>query len=638
MGCTPLATGLHLGSSYAVLNFAPAPRRIPVRDIVAAVEGGLSRIGSAEAQLARTRITGCLAKARPPPTNLSPAEQKAIRSLKQAEDIIITPADKGNATVVMDRTTYDGKIRTLLADADTYKALPRDPTPALERKMNALLLSLTREGAIPTTLYNRLRSSAGKVPLLYGLPKIYKPETPLRPIVSFLNSPTYGLSKHLVSILSPLVGKSTSHVKNSAEFASFIASQTLSSGMILVSFDVVSLFTRVPADLAISVAGERLKADSSLSERTALSADQVVKLLQFCLDATYLAYRGEFFKQTFGTAMGSPVLVTVANLVMESVEERALSTYQSPVPFWKRYVDDTVTALPQDQVKAFHSHLNTIEASIQFTVEEETDNTLPFLDTKITHHIDGSLTTTVFRKSTHTDRYLDFHSHHPLAHKVSVARTLLRRAEKICTDVPDREKEKKHVAQPLHNNGYSGSLVARDWHPSTSPPCNPDEDVPKATVTLPYIRHLSECIRRILSPLGIRTCFRPHCTLRQSLVRVKDPTPAPQRTGAVYRIPCGNCPKVYIGQTSRTLKHRLTEHKRALRSGEAAQSAVAEHAMEEDHIIKWEDSEVVDHNHRYRQRCTLEAWHIRTERHKMNRDEGPLPGVYNPLIHLYTPS
>ena len=173
---------------------------------------------------------------------------------------------------------------------------------------------------------------------------------------------------------------------------------------------------------------------------------------------------------------------------------------------------------------------------------------------------------------------------------------------------------------------------------STSPPCDLDKDVPMATVTLPYIRHLSECIRRILTPLGIRTCFRPHCTLRQSLVRVKDPTPAPQRTGVVYRIPCGNCLKVYIGQTSRTLKHRLTEHKRALRSGEAVQSAVAEHAMEEDHTIKWEDAEVVDHNPRYRQRCTLEAWHIRTERHKMNRDEGSLPGVYNPLVHLYTPS
>ncbi len=110
-----------------------------------------------------------------------------------------------------------------------------------ENSMHALLLSLTWEGAFTALLYNQLRSSAGKVPLLYRLPKIRKPEVPLWPIVSFLNSPTYELSKHLVSILSPLVGKTTSHVKNSAEFASFIAGQTVGSKMILVSFDVVSL-------------------------------------------------------------------------------------------------------------------------------------------------------------------------------------------------------------------------------------------------------------------------------------------------------------------------------------------------------------------------------------------------------------
>ncbi len=115
----------------------------------------------------------------------------------------------------------------------------------------------------------------------------------------------------------------------------------------------------------------------------------------------YLAYKGEFFKQTFGTAMGSPVSVTVANLVMESMEDQTLSTYPHPVPFWKRYVDDTLTALPQDQVTAFHAHLNTIEESIQFTVEVETNNSLSFLDTRITHHNDGSLLTTVFRKNTY---------------------------------------------------------------------------------------------------------------------------------------------------------------------------------------------------------------------------------------------
>ena len=113
----------------------------------------------------------------------------------------------------------------------------------------------------------------------------------------------------------------------------------------LVSFDVVSLFTRVPVDFAVKVAHEWLSMNTSLIERMSLSADQVVQLLQFCLDVTFLAYRGDFYQQTFDMAMGSPVSVTVANLVMEDVEQRALSSYLSPPPFWKRYVDNTAAAL-----------------------------------------------------------------------------------------------------------------------------------------------------------------------------------------------------------------------------------------------------------------------------------------------------
>ena len=192
-------------------------------------------------------------------------------------------------------------------------------------------------------------------------------------------------------------------------------------GVTLVSFDVVSLFTKIPVNLAAKVARERLTADQSLVDRTALSPDEVVSLLEFCLRATYLSYKGEMFQQVFGTAMGSPVSVTVANLVMEDVEQRALTSCTIQPPFWKRYVDDTLTALPQEQIQLFHDKLNSIEPTIQFTIETEVEGTLPFLDTMVTHHVDGSLTTSVFRKKTHTDRYLDFNSHHPLVHKIAVA-------------------------------------------------------------------------------------------------------------------------------------------------------------------------------------------------------------------------
>ena len=74
---------------------------------------------------------------------------------------------------------------------------------------------------------------------------------------------------------------------------------------------------------------------------------------------------------------------------------------------------------------------------------------------------------------------------------------------------------------------------------------------------LPYVRHVSECIRRIMTPLNIRTCFKPHKTLRSLLVRAKDRTPTSAKSGIVYQVPCGSCSETYIGQSGRTLTHRL---------------------------------------------------------------------------------
>jgi len=158
----------------------------------------------------------------------------------------------------------------------------------------------------------------------------------------------------------------------------------LAEDEILVSFDIVSLFTCIPIGLAVQVARRRLESDLFLPERTDLSVDDIVGLLSLFLDATFLSFRGKVHRQVHGTAMGSPVSVVVANLVMEDVEERALATFHSPPRFWKHYVDDACTALPRNMVESFHSHLNSIEPYIQLTVEEESANrTLPFVDIQL---------------------------------------------------------------------------------------------------------------------------------------------------------------------------------------------------------------------------------------------------------------
>ena len=266
----------------------------------------------------------------------------------------------------------------MLRDENTYRPVKKDPTSSLKRNMNSMLLSLKRFSRLPDGVYSYLRSSAGSTPRLYGL---HKQDVPLRPIVSFVSSPTDRLSRFLANILAPMVGRSSSHVHNSKDFAEFVSRQALREDEVMVSFDVVSLFTCVPTDLAVQVARDRLEKDPTLSERTELLVDDIVNLLTLCLDATFLEFRGKLYQQVHGTAMGSPVSDVIANLVMEDVEQRALATFHSPPCFWKRYLDSAFTVLPCNLVQEFLSHLNSTEACIQFTFEKETeDGKLPFLD------------------------------------------------------------------------------------------------------------------------------------------------------------------------------------------------------------------------------------------------------------------
>ena len=141
---------------------------------------------------------------------LSKAEQHTLKRLKNDEDIVILPADKRRVTVVMDKTVYHYKMDALVNDKQAYKELKRDPTPALQRKLNSTLLTLKKTNAIDTQRYYRLRCSVPQPPKLGGFPK--------RPIVSFCGSPTYQLSKYLTTILQPLTDKSRRNLKSTEDF------------------------------------------------------------------------------------------------------------------------------------------------------------------------------------------------------------------------------------------------------------------------------------------------------------------------------------------------------------------------------------------------------------------------------------
>ena len=137
----------------------------------------------------------------------------------------------------------------------------------------------------------------------------------MRPIVSFRGSPTYQLSKYLTNVLRPLTDESRHKLQSTENFIDAIKTIQIPDDHKLVSFDVKSLFTSIPLQLALDCTENAIK-----------NSVDIMDLLNLCLTSTYFQYNGKHYKQLHGTAMGSPVSVVVAEIVMQNIEEQALVT------------------------------------------------------------------------------------------------------------------------------------------------------------------------------------------------------------------------------------------------------------------------------------------------------------------------
>ena len=98
----------------------------------------------------------------------------------------------------------------------------------------------------------------------------------------------------------------------------------------------------------------------------------------------------------------------------------------------------------------------------------------------------------------------------------------------------------------------------------------------------------SSKLTRILRPFGFRPAFYNLTTVKGLFVRLKDPIPRRERSG-LYRLTCGDCNSVYIGETSRQLKIRVEEHLKPLEKGKLGESAFADHLISNGHSFR-EDS------------------------------------------------
>jgi Reverse transcriptase (RNA-dependent DNA polymerase)/GIY-YIG catalytic domain len=421
-------------------------------------------------------------------------------------------------------------------------------------------------------------------------------------------------------------------VKNSMEFIDEIKPLKIRPGDVKVSFDVVSLFTKVPVKESLIYIRKRLT-EIPFSSWTDLKLDDIMELLKICLKSTYFKYDDTFYHQTEGTAMGSPISPVVAELYMQSLENEIVPKSRH-ILFWRRYVDDIFAIIRRRKTKDVLNLLNQFHYSIQFTMEIEEDGKLPFLDTTIYNKQDGYLGHCIYRKPTHTNHYLNYNSSHPPAHKIGVVDTLLTRAFRL-SDSDHLQDEINYTIKILIDNDYPEPMLRHrlrkvKFKMDISP--NPVPKTLEKRIILPWAGNVTTKIARYLRrKLALEIGYFPGPKLCRILCNAKE-KPKNIQCG-VYSIQCQDCPAKYIGETERDYKTRIKEHENAIRNQTVTISPVAKHMIENCHQLDQSSHKLILREHRRFYRKFKESLYIRSLPNKMNISKGsPINPIWSSTL------
>ena len=536
--------------------------------------------------------------------------RKSLNELKSDPDLHITKADKSNSVVILDKSQYLEKMNEILADENTYISLNKNPLENVIKEFNAKLKSILKD----KDLIKKFTTDASSLPYMYGLIKTHKYNNPVRPIISSVGSCTYKLSKYLVKILSPLLGSiSESHIKNSNDFHDQLCNVDVTPNLRMASFDVVSLFTKVPIDDLFDYLSRYL-----INHNFDIPSTDIIKLLELCVRDSKFTFNGKFYKQVFGMAMGNPLSPLLANLYMEFFEKNLLPTITS-IPYkWKRYVDDVFVLFHFNfDIETFFNDINNLVPSIKFTLEKENNGSLAFLDILI-HRKEFEFKFNIYRKPTNNLKYVHYFSGHTNKIKMSVFSSMFLRALRIVS--PEYFDAEIHKIYEIGKNlEYPINIITKSYNKAKKIFFANSEArfELKNIICLPFNPNFENLVP-LLKNLGITLVFNFKNNIKSLLIR----NSPENECNVVYKIPCLECNKFYVGQTSKTLKERIKQHKYYINTFKE-NSALFQHCFEASHKINWNESKIIANCNEKTKRITLESAIIKkTWTNNLNINEG----------------
>lgn len=319
------------------------------------------------------------------------------------------------------------------------------------------------------TPYDRVHTVNPRTPAFYHNPKIHKPNTSLgippgRPIISGNGCVTEKISALIDLVLNPLVPLIPSYVRDNMHFlhriSQFSQPGSCPDHLFLVTLDVCALYTNILKDEGIKAVREMMK-----RHRASIEGDlhqlTITPLLRMVLEMNNFEFNGQHYLQIRGTAMGTRVAPTFANIFMAHFENTHVYTYPLQPILWLRFIDDIFMLWTHGvgELQSFHTHLNAAHPTIEFTMEAS-DNMVHFLDMWVIKE-DAQLVTTLYTKPTDAYNFLRFDSAHPLHCRRGIPYGQFLRLRRICTHTADYVNHGLVKANQFLERGYPRDLVIK---------------------------------------------------------------------------------------------------------------------------------------------------------------------------------
>jgi len=406
--------------------------------------------------------------------NLTHSEKIALNDISNDDSIIIKPADKGGATVIMNKTSYLNEAYRQLNNTNYYSKLETPLWQNNVESINTTLKELLNDGYINHKQFKFLQANdSDRQRTFYLLPKIHKPrekwpQTDMpegRPIVSDCGSESYRISQFIDSHVRPISIKHFAYIKDTYDFIDKIRGRVVPRNAFLVTGDVTSLYTNMNIERTLLVTKEAL---DKHSPQTRLN-QHLLDLLQITLQNNDFAFNGDYFLQTCGTAMGKAYAPGLADLYMQEIDNKVCHEFKPElIDYYFRFLDDIIFVWygTMAELENLELYMNSLIPGIKITLNVSADS-INFLDTTIyKSYVDGdinnaTLLSKVYFKDTDTHQLVHKSSFHPKHTFRGVLKSQLLRFKRISSTFVDYDNACIILFSALSKRNYSKSFLRK---------------------------------------------------------------------------------------------------------------------------------------------------------------------------------